>query len=174
MLIGFAGKAGAGKDTAAYHMLEKYGYKRTAFADPMKRALSEMMGWDRRWWFNRAWKDHPQEPLGISPRDLAISLGTDWGRHTVGEDIWVKLAMQNLSQNTAFTDVRFPNEAIAIDKANGIIIEINRTNNPHAAINHISEDLLPEELIDYVVYNDGSLKDLAYKLDEIVDNYTYR
>ena len=39
MILGFAGPAGAGKDTAAAHLVAHHGYERRAFADPMRAAL---------------------------------------------------------------------------------------------------------------------------------------
>jgi hypothetical protein len=65
------------------------------------------------------------------------------------------------------TDTRFPNEAEAIKKADGIIIRVDRPGvkpiNPHP-----SETGLDDWKFDYVINNDGSLKDLTKKVNKIL------
>jgi hypothetical protein len=65
------------------------------------------------------------------------------------------------------TDTRFPNEAEAIKKADGIIIRIERPGvkpiNPHP-----SETSLDKWDFDYVIVNDGSLADLTKKIKKVL------
>ena len=42
MIIGFGGKMGSGKDTAAQFLVDKYGYKRYAFADNLKQMCMQI------------------------------------------------------------------------------------------------------------------------------------
>lgn len=39
-LIGFAGRAGSGKDTAASHLCSQYGFTRLALAGPLRQVCS--------------------------------------------------------------------------------------------------------------------------------------
>ena len=43
-IIGIAGKAGAGKDTVANILVEKFGYAKVSFADPLKRVALDLWG----------------------------------------------------------------------------------------------------------------------------------
>jgi hypothetical protein len=70
-------------------------------------------------------KDTPLERLGgITPRRLMTSLGTDWGRNMIGDDLWLRMAdywlqlQRRFSARVVILDVRFENEA-AMDPAPG-------------------------------------------------------
>ena len=43
-LLGICGKAGSGKDTAAAYLIEKHGFVKLAFADPLKRFAKGVFG----------------------------------------------------------------------------------------------------------------------------------
>lgn len=167
-LIGITGKAGAGKDTAAAALVE-HGYQSVSFADPIKEAINSMMGWNMSQWSNREWKETPQPPLGVSPRFLATTLGTEWGRKIVMDDMWVRLAVSRAGEHaTVIPDVRFDNEAKMIKDAGGIVIEIVRPNNPYPAVNHESENGVSAEFIDYTIVNDGNIADLFLRVDKLI------
>lgn len=167
-LIGITGKAGAGKDTAAAAMVD-HGYQIVSFADPIKEAINTMMGWNMSQWSNREWKETPQPPLGVSPRFLATTLGTEWGRQIVDSDMWVKLAIDRAgSYPTIIPDVRFDNEAKMIKNAGGIVIEIVRPNNPYPAVNHSSENGVSPEYVDHQIVNDGDVGDLIFRVDNLL------
>ena len=44
MIIGLTGYKGSGKDTAASHLVEKYGFTRVAFADKLKKSAAACFG----------------------------------------------------------------------------------------------------------------------------------
>jgi hypothetical protein len=172
MLIGFHGRAGAGKDTAAASLI-KDGWQQAFFSEPLKAALNAMFGWTPEMWNDRVWKETRAAPTWLSPRDLAISLGTQWGRDTIDRNLWVSLTMRRLQpgRDVVFTDVRFRNEAQAIEAAGGIVIEIVRPNNPTPAVSHPSERRLPPGLVDHVVANDGSPSQLRRHIRDLVNLY---
>ena len=120
----------------------------------------------------------------ISVRDFLQRLGTDAIRDNLHVNTWVNALMADyiaLPQvgpeitedndyklpNWIITDTRFPNEAEAIKKADGIIIRVDRPGvkpiNPHP-----SETGLDDWKFDYVINNDGSLKDLTKKVNKIL------
>lgn len=152
MIVGFHGRAGAGKDTAAQPFI-KLGFMKVAFATEMKMGLNAMFGWELENWDDLEWKEAPQfELFGKSPRQVAQTLGTEWGRNLVHEDIWAETAMRHarMYENAVFTDVRFPNEARIIRKNNGLVIRVTRDGDTSAG-DHDSEQVLGPELVDYVL-----------------------
>lgn len=173
MIIGFHGEAGTGKDTAAMP-LYSIGYRNAFFSEPIKAALNTMFGWTPARWHDRAWKDTPQPPTWLTPRQLAISLGTEWGREKISPGLWVDLTMQNIAphEKVVFTDIRFENEAHAITDNGGIIIEVQRPDNPHPKVDHHSEDRLPAHLIDHTIINNGSTADLHAEVLEVLRSYS--
>lgn len=168
MLIGFTGKAGTGKDTAADFMVRRFAFEKYSFALPIKQALNAMFGWSMSQWDDRAWKETPQPGLATSPRILAQTLGTEWGREVIHPDLWVKIARRRYVESPyslVIPDVRFPNEAEWITREGGLVIELTRKGVRSVAA-HKSEDGLPADLIDLTIPNNGSPNDL---FNELID-----
>jgi hypothetical protein len=160
MIVGLCGAAGSGKDTAGEALEEVFGYVKHRYAGTLKLLLNTMFGWSMSDWDDLEWKEAPNAAsFGHSPRYLAQTLGTEWGRGTVHEDIWVEVAMRKAHEardqllraggmkqymkmsgasfDPVFVDVRFPNEARAIRDRGGILIFLE-TNGEH------NGTLLPE------------------------------
>ena len=63
-LIGLVGFIGAGKGSVADIFVEKYGFQKEAFANPVKDAIAAMFSWNRKWLegdseWSRAWREKP-------------------------------------------------------------------------------------------------------------------
>lgn len=164
--VGLTGPAGCGKDTAAVGLCNALGYERFAFADPIKDALAGMLSIDRGWLDDRAYKELPLEGLGVSPRRLAQTLGTEWGRDVVDQDWWLKLMEFRSLEHplVVIPDVRFDNEASWIRGRGGIVIKLHR-DNAGAVEAHASEGGVNLRLVDWHVVNEGTVDDLR---DEVV------
>lgn len=137
-LIGLAGYAGSGKDTAA-DVLVGLGYERRAFAGALKD-LATRIGWDGR--KDEAGRRLLQE-LGVAARDI------------LGADVWVNALMATLEGPSVICDVRFPNEVAAIADHGGIVVRIVRPG-VTPALGHVSETALDDLELPTVV-NDGDV-----------------
>ena len=191
-LIGLSGAARSGKDTAGKYLIEQYDFKRYAFADPLKRAASEMFGLPLEDFHDDDKKEVVNEFWNFSPRQIAQLLGTECGRRVFRDDMWVKRAELAWLEHKEYienytgggwieasgwggmvvTDVRFPNEAEWIKEMGGITIHIVRpgaTGNVGVGASHASELGYPDELKDITIYNNGTLKDLYHKLDKAIN-----
>jgi hypothetical protein len=165
MIIGLSGYAQSGKDTVAELLCLNYGFKRISFALPMRDAiytlnpiveggnrvadLVDEYGWDIA-------KAVPEV------RRLLQVFGTEVGRKLFGETFWIDQAFKRAEeyQRVVFSDVRFPNEAKAIQQRSGDVWRINRHN--HTAVNaHTSEHAMDNFMFKHVIYNDGTLDDLS-------------
>jgi hypothetical protein len=113
--------------------------------------------------------------IGQSPRHLAQTLGTEWGRATVREDIWVRateqlLESQGLEANriVVIPDVRFENEAAFVRK-HGLLIHLYRdgADGQVGIQGHASESGVIPQTTDLAITNNGSLDDLYGKLGAI-------
>jgi hypothetical protein len=162
MLIGVTGKAGAGKDTFAKYFIDK-GWKRYGFADPLKRMLEVGFDLDPSVWDQHEIKEAEIPWLGRSPRYLAQTIGTDWGRKMVHPDVWLLLAEQVLIKEPQLIipDVRFDNEARWIREHGGVVIRVCKTidwtvdNGEHESEKGVSDDYVSRAVI-----NDGTIDDL--------------
>lgn len=161
-LIGIAGQARSGKDTAAKYLLNKLGgnWSIASFADPMKAMLNaiDVDTSDEA-------KDLPSNQYGVSTRYMLQTLGTEWGRDGIGSNFWIDVfARSNAGQCVIVPDVRFENEADLIRK-HGFLIHMEGRGGIEGG--HISEQSLPVKDGDIVITNNGSLSELYAKLDSI-------
>lgn len=169
VLIGFTGKAGSGKDTAANYLKQNYPFKSVAFADPIRAGMRSMIGLEDRH-FAHPDKEVVLPELGKSPRQMMQTLGTEWGRVTVNQDIWLILAGKKIDEyqregyHVAITDVRFENEAAYLRSRGALIVHVLRgeAGTPHA---HASEAGIQRNPEDWIIYNNGSLEDLYACVD---------
>lgn len=175
MIFGLTGRAGAGKDSVA-DILEEYGIVRVKLATPLYEMVSAMTGMPVEHLMDRCMKEQPIPGIGKSPRQLLQSIGTDWGRAFVGDDVWIKsldartrgLRYNGLS--IVITDIRFDNEAQWVREQGGAVWEVVR---PHhdtgcvgEAVHHASEAGIDPLLVDRVIANDGTLSDLNDAVEE--------
>jgi len=166
MLIGIAGAAGSGKTTLAEGLADEYFITIHGLADPIKRALETMFGLDSRIWDDRVAKEEPIPEIGRSPRYLAQTLGTEWGRELVHPELWIKIADVKHQQHKSLIipDVRFQNEAEWIRNNSGAILYITRPGQEIISENgHSSEAGFDKSLITNRIVNDGSIQDLITK-----------
>ncbi len=168
MIIGLTGKAGTGKDTAADYLVNRHGFAKLSFATALKRGLNAMFGFSMKQWDDREWKETVLHEIGKSPRQLAQTLGTEWGRQLVKQDLWPSLAMAEAigMTNAVLTDVRFDNEGEAVLEAGGYVLQLERT--VEAVAEHSSEKGIRSQLVWQVVPNNGSVHDLYDQLDNIL------
>lgn len=179
MIIGICGAAGAGKDTVAMRLANAHGFRRIAFADPLYEMLEVFTGMHEELLRDRVTKEAVIGWIGKSPRHLLQTLGTEWGRKHVADDIWIKIAIQRARQtaNVTIPDVRFDNEAKAIRDAGGSVWLVERPVTScldSAAAAHASERGIAGELIDSVIANDGDLALLNDRVDSAVAKATIR
>ena len=171
-LIGIAGRARSGKDTVANFIVAAIGGYRYSFADPI-RAMLVPLGVDMSDPYWQARKEEPIPALGVSPRRMMQTLGTEWGRQLINPDLWLIMAHQRLLQNgpgMVISDVRFDNEAAWIRKHGGRIIHVIRPDTK-AVEAHASEDGIEMQDTDARLFNSGTLEELQLSVRELLRVY---
>lgn len=165
-LVGLTGPAGCGKDTSGALLSYHHGWRTYALAWPIRRALTAMFGWPDTAWQDREWKETPVAPYGVSPRRMAQTLGTEWGRDLINPQLWLLRAEQAIDfaaecgvPGVVITDVRFENEAAWIRRRGGVVVHVHRPG-LRAVESHSSEAGVALQLQDPVVVNDSSIAQL--------------
>jgi hypothetical protein len=163
-LLALSGPAGCGKNTLA-DLLP--GYVQVSFAAPIKAMLAavgvECDG-------DRSLRDEVLDGFGRTPRYLMQTLGTEWGRETVCENIWVNIAQKTCAeckrrrQDVVLTDLRFPNEATMVREMGGVVVGILRKSLPVSYL-HSSEHQRVE--CDHYITNDGDPRDMLSQLEKL-------
>ena len=170
-IIGLSGRAGTGKSTIARLLCEEHAFEELSLAGPLKRALSAMLDLPLSYLEDRATKEAPIDWLhGVSPRRLMQTLGTDWGRDMVANDMWLVLAGRRLDQIKAdaerdgiygivISDVRFDDEADFVRNMGGSVWHVIRQSDAVQA--HSSERDVFRKPGDVTLDNTGTLERLA-------------
>lgn len=174
LLVGLIGHKGSGKDTAA-EVYGQYGYENLKFADPLKdmlRVIFRASGdsedvIERR--IDGDLKEEPCEALrGKTPRYAMQTLGTEWGRDMIGQDVWTNLLTMKARQfdMVVVTDVRFPNEVETVHELGGKVIEVYRPLSD-VDLSHPSEQFVFEYDAVYTHINEGTREEFQ---DDVEDD----
>lgn len=173
-IVGLSGFARAGKDEVAKTLVEDFGFIQVAFADKLRDmiyALNPIVvgkGTEKDVYTNLqsvidqyGWGGYKETYFVDEIRRLLQRLGTEAGRETLWDTIWIDAAFAGLPQDAkvVVSDARFFNEFDAIRARGGEIWRIERPG-VGPANDHASE----MEAIDYphfarTLHNS---KDLAY------------
>lgn len=134
------------------------------FAAPLKRMLASLGVDDRHLYGTPADKEQPLDLLcGRSARSALQTLGTEWGRNLIGDDLWLRAWLHAVETESdpgdviVADDVRFANEAETIIERGGLVLCVVRSVADFDRIpKHASEDFaaLP---FHHVIVNAGSL-----------------
>lgn len=122
------------------------------------------------------------EKVSMTPRLMMQLLGTEVGRDLFHPNIWVNALFKDYTSSSKWviTDVRFPNEKVAVENYGGMTIHIVR---PCVSCHglgfhkmdcgrvdeHISEHSLDDVCFDKVIFNTGDLDYLKYEVLSALD-----
>lgn len=170
MLIGLTGLAGSGKSEVARVLIEEFGFQRIKFADGLKnmtRSLFRDMGHcadDVERMIEGDLKDVTDPELGVTPRHIMVTLGTEWGRDNIHADLWARIWSARIATlgpeaNIVADDVRFPNEVRAVHYHGGHFVRVTRPG--LVSSGHKSEQL--DAKADWTIENTGTLADLRLR-----------
>jgi len=179
-IIGLSGYARSGKDEAAKVLVEEFGFTRVAFADKLRDflfALNPLVVEDSSVGFGDVrplqdvivkfgWDGYKATPWGQEIRRLLQRLGTEAGRETMWDSIWIDAALTGYNDDAKIvvTDARFPNEAEAIVDRGGELWRVQRTG-VGPANSHPSETSLDNFAgFSAVLYNNGTLDEYRSKI----------
>ena len=166
-LIGLYSHApGSGKSTVANMTWD---FKKISFASPMREFCANLLsalGNDGVVLLrDRDKKEEKIAEIGVSPRQMMQTLGTEWGRSCIHPELWIMVAagaveqQQKLGRDVVIDDVRFPNEAEMVHRLGGELWLVDRPGVVYEG-EHASEGALADVLPDVVVNNSGSLEHL--------------
>lgn len=174
LLVGLIGRAGAGKSTVASMLCDSYAFTELALADPIVNMIGSLLanaGIDGAWMTERALKELPT-PLGVSYREMAQSLGTEWGRN-LRPGFWLRVLAQRLAglelqgENIVVSDVRFPDEADFITARGGVLVRVLREQTGPVR-DHVSESHVGSLPAAYELLNYGSLATLGDQVEKLI------
>lgn len=174
-LIGLVGRRGVGKDTVGDYLVSRHGFRKQAFARPIKEACALLFQVDPLVFEDRTLKETPLK-YNLSPRQMAQLVGTDFFRNQVSPTFWLDYFEDWLASHrdeaVVVTDVRFQNEVDLIRKLGGEVwfIARNTGDRNEVADLHISESGIDSlSNITRTVPNDGTLEELHASVERLLE-----
>lgn len=185
-IIGIIGNKRHGKDTIANFLVKTFDFRKVSLATPMKEVAKLLFpNWTDDTLENN--KEMIDSEFGISPREFLQKFGTEFMqimlsenplyKEKVGRKFWVNRAIKEIlndekNNNFVISDIRFPHELeafnqIASDSIQVRFIKVIREEIP-VDISHASEAFIKELPADYVIENNGSIKDLYDRICFII------
>lgn len=190
-VVGLSGFAQSGKTTAALYLEQKYGIRRKHIAEPLRAMLAVLLtangmkADEITRYLEGDLKEQVIPCLGVTSRYAQITIGTEWGRELISQDLWASTWARGIADGESVMNdsVRFPNEAEAVRKLGGIVIMIKRPGAKPAKFKwgKIGEFLYDKFGLmwgvhdsersdrikaDFVIHNDASVEQLYADLDE--------
>ena len=151
-IIAFTGAKTVGKTTVAKALQKRIeGSHVLSFATPLK-AMASALGIPSE--YIDVNKEETIPSICVSSRELLCSLGTDWGRNFLGQDVWVKFLELRANQldpdcTIIIDDLRFNNEAEWVLQNGGIVFKLTREGKDYD-YSHVTERPIRDELILYI------------------------
>lgn len=188
-IIGLSGFARTGKDEVASVLINEFGFQRVAFADKLRDmiyALNPMVDISdltcdhadynaTKTWKSvylqdvidvYTWDNYKESRYGPEIRRLLQRLGTEAGRQTLWDSIWIDAALTGLPDDAkvVVTDARFFNEFDAVRERGGEIWRIERP-----GVGPLNDHASETEATDYPhfskwLHNDSNLEGLRQKV----------
>lgn len=161
-IVGIIGFAHVGKSQVAQTLIDEYNFTRIKFSDGLKNMLRAIGLTEDE--IEGDLKEKPCEKLGgQTPRHAMITLGTDWGRKLIHEDLWVlawrKYVLDSPADYIVVDDCRFLNEAGMMRRLGGVIWHVERPG--YGPVKHHQSELEHLEIrTDALLKNDGSVEQL--------------
>jgi len=184
MIIGLSGYAQSGKDTVANILVENYGYKRIAFADPIRDLIYEMDPLIPKGYGNNIINYRLQDMVDTYgwdrlkvefPEVRRLLQDTGVGaRKVFGDKFWIYQALSDVApqDKVVVSDVRFENEAKWIQEFNGQIWRIKRLGTD-ATNDHVSESEMDGYPVNQIFVNNGSIDDLKVLIQTRMRSYDF-
>ncbi|UCV26715.1 deoxynucleotide monophosphate kinase family protein [Ferribacterium limneticum] len=174
MLIGITGKALSGKDTFAEILFRNYNFLPMAFAVPLKQAAAAAYGIDLAHFHSQEGKKQYHEVWKETNRVLLQDFG-ELMCERYGAGFWIRrwlidYAGFSNTDDVVVSDVRKDVEAETIRDLGGLIVHLERDgaglSGKEAA--HKTEQGVTKQAGDVVIWNNGTLHDLARQADRAV------
>jgi hypothetical protein len=180
-IVGLSGFARAGKDETAKVLVERYGFKQVAFADKLREMIYninpivnvDVYNGNRTEYLQEVidrvgWDHYKETQYGDEIRRLLQRLGTEGGRQTLWDTIWIDAAFAGLPEDSKIvvSDARFFNEFDAIRARGGEVWRIERPG-VGPANDHASEMEAIKYEFDRTIHNSRDLDYLATMIHSV-------
>lgn len=193
-IIALSGFARSGKDEVSKILVEEFGFKKVAFADKLREMLYQLnpivLGWSKNpitnemdhynagvWHLQdvidqHGWDGYKETPWGYEIRRLLQRLGTEAGRQTLWDSIWIDAALTGHDEDAklVISDARFINEFDAVTERGGQVWRVDRPGVGPANDHKSETEALEYKGFSFHIQNNGTLEDLKARVVDVYEN----
>ena len=176
-IIAICGTKRSGKDVLANHIVDKYGYTRISFAEPLKHIVRMLFNFtDEQVGLvdgNNDEKDTIDKKWGISPRKALQFIGTEVLQNKIQEllpkikrDYFANILLSKIENDKTYviSDLRFIHEYEKIKHLDIQIIKIIRPDHNYSE-EHLSEIENTHIPYDIKIINNGTIEEYIEKYE---------
>lgn len=173
MIITLSGPMGSGKSTAIAEITKQFPNSRLIKFAGTLYDIQEMI-------YDRISSVYTRPEDFVKDRKLLQWLGTDWGRDTISQTLWVDIwraeaeSCEEAGVVVLCDDCRFDNEASIIKDMGGYIIKLNSDRNLDRAQGgegikaHASESGIDSKYVDIAIDNNGTIEEFKHSISNAV------
>ena len=184
MILGLTGVRGSGKDTLADHLVDRYGFRRIAFADPVREKVKFLLQlesddeYDQIKRTKLLWDYNQYNGYGtFKDREKEID-----GRHLVREigmlmlsydkEQFTNYVTNEISKNIekfhyVVTDLRMEHEYQCLKRLDAYVVKIET--GKENTDNHVTEVGFSDDMCDYIIHNtDRDLQKFQRNIDDMI------
>lgn len=186
-IIALSGFARSGKDEVAKIFVEEFGFTKVAFADKLRDVAYQLNPivaanfWDDYYIYLQevideyGWDGYKETEFGDEIRRLLQRLGTEAGRQTLWDSIWIDAALigRGVEEKIVISDARFLNEFDAVAARGGQIWRVDRPGVGPANDHKSETEALSYKHFTFHIQNNGTLEDLKQRVIDLYIAYSY-
>lgn len=190
-VIALSGFARSGKDEVSNILVKEFGFKKVAFADKLREVLYALdpwvVGYNNKTGGNEiralhgvidefGWDGYKESMYGSEIRRLLQRLGTEAGRETLWDSIWIDAALTGRDEDAkiVISDARFINEFEAVISRGGYVWRVDRPGIGPANDHKSETEAIGYEKFSMQIYNDGDLEDLRQVVKYVYNSGQYK
>lgn len=187
-IIALSGFARSGKDEVSNILVKEFGFTKVAFADKLRDVAYQLNPivaanfWDDYYIYLQevideyGWDGYKETEFGDEIRRLLQRLGTEAGRQTLWDSIWIDAALTGHDEDAkiVISDARFINEFEAIISRGGYVWRVDRPGVGPANDHKSETEAVGYEKFSMQIYNDGDLEDLRKVVKYIYNSGQYK
>ena len=176
MILGLTGVRGSGKDTLADHLVDHYGFRRIAFADPVREKVKFLLQLNSDEEYDSVkrtqlfWERHSDSVKNIDGRHLVREIGMlmlSYDKEQFTNYVTNEITKNIEKFHYVVTDLRMKHEYQSLKRLDAFVVKIET--GKENTDSHVTEVGFSDDMCDYIIHNtDRDLQKFQSNIDYMI------